>query len=118
MIIIMTMSMMIMVNMMAIMILKVLITNTRNMIGFATQFIIVTQVQQMKMFNAQFEKEISAEARKNRKIMEKVTSSNMMLMLSLLMISKIILRLLQDPGGRKSDPLETHFGRVERGEAG
>ena len=76
MIIIMTMSMMIMVNMMAIMILKVLITNTRNMIGFATQFIIVTQVQQMKMFNAQFEKEISAEARKNRKMMETVRLFN------------------------------------------
>ena len=35
--------------------------------------IIVTQVQQMKMFNAQFEKEMSAEGRKNRKMMEKVS---------------------------------------------
>ena len=79
----------------------------------------MTQVQQMKMFNAQFEKEISAEARKNRKMMEKVTSSNMMLMLSLLMISKIILRFLQYTGGRKSDPLEKHCARAEsRGEAG
>ena len=46
----------------------------------------------MKMFNAQFEKEMSAEGRKNRKVMEKVSflMPILMLMLLLLMISKII----------------------------
>ena len=33
---------------------------------------IVAQVQQMKMFNAQLEKEMRAEGRKNRKLVEKV----------------------------------------------
>ena len=33
---------------------------------------IATQVQQMKMFNAQFEKEMRGEGRKNRKLVEKV----------------------------------------------
>ena len=54
----------------------------------------MTQVQQMKMFNAQFEKEMSAEGRKNRKVMEKVSFLMPILMLMLmpllLMISKII----------------------------
>ena len=41
--------------------------------GPSVKFVIVTQVQQMKMFNAQFEKEMSAEGRKNRKMIEKVS---------------------------------------------
>ena len=62
------------------------------MMGPSVKFVIVTQVQQMKMFNAQFEKEMSAEGRKNRKVMEKVSflMPILMLMLLPLMISKII----------------------------
>ena len=82
---------------------------------------IVAQVQQMKMFNAQFEKEMRVEGRKNRKMVEKVMCLMLMLMFlpPLLIILKKITRMHCSAGGRKSDSVEKLCGRVEsRGEAG
>ena len=56
---------------------------------------IVAQVQQMKMFNAQFEKEMSAEGRKNRKVMEKVSFLMPILMLhTILDVYKVLSQII------------------------